>query len=216
MNDDWRLRFDLREDGLAHRLLQEIEAIEIDRDLERSLGDRVIVSRDGGEVFCYAGNREGAEAARQEVESVAAKHSWELETELRRWHPSEERWEDPDLPLPDDDAGREAERKRLIEQERAEAQERGVPEFEVRVDCPSHHEAVRFAEKLRAEGISSVHRFKYVLVGALDEDSAKSLAGRLRAEAPAGSEVKAEGTWQVMYTETPRNRYAVMLGGSTI
>jgi hypothetical protein len=216
MNDDWRLRFDLREDGFAHRLLDEIEAFEIDRDLEHSFEDRVIVSRDGSEVYCYAGSREQAEAARQEVESLAARHGWELETELKHWHPTEERWEDADLPLPPDDAGREAERERLIEQEQAEARERGYPEFEVRIDCPSHRDAVQFAEQLRAEGLSSVHRFKYVLVGALDEDSAKALAERLRAEAPAGSEVRAEGTWQVMYAETPRNRYAVMLGGSAI
>jgi hypothetical protein len=34
------------------------------------------------------------------------------------------------------------------------------------------------------------------MVGATDEDSAKALAERIRNEAPAGSQVKVEGTWR--------------------
>jgi hypothetical protein len=164
-------------------------------------------------VFCYAGSRAQAESAEKEIRSLAERHGWQLEVELQRWHPAEESWEDPDLPLPADAGERGAERETLIERERAEARQRGYPEFEVRVDCPSHREAVEFAEKLRSEGLSSVHRFKYVLVGALDEDSAKALAERLRAEAPSGSKVTAEGTWKVMYAETPANPFRVIFGG---
>ena len=215
MNDDWRLRITVRDDGTAAALSERIEGIEVESELLGSFHDRIVVSRDGPEVFCYAGTREQAEAAEKEIRELAASHGWdgEIEFELKRWHPEEESWEDPDVPLPETGADHDAERAALIEKERKEAQERGYPEFEVRIDCPSHRDAVEFAEKLRGEGLHSVHRFKYVLVGALDEDSAKALAERIREEAPPGSEVKAEGTWQAMWAETPRSRWAAMFGG---
>ena len=63
MNDDWRLRIDLHENGLAHRLGELLGAEELEHDLERSFHDRVVVSVDGAEVFCYTGTRPQAERA---------------------------------------------------------------------------------------------------------------------------------------------------------
>jgi hypothetical protein len=214
MDDDWRLRINLREEGIAGALAERIEGTEVESELRHTFQDRVVVSRDGPEVFLYAGSREAAEAAENDIRELAAKHRWDgLQFELRRWHPDAESWEEPSDRLPESESEHEAEREQLIERERREAQERGYPEFEVRVDCPSHRDAVAFAEKLRAEGLQSVHRFRYVLVGALDEDAAKALAERITEEAPAGSEVKAEGTWRAMWSEAPRNRYAAIFGG---
>lgn len=215
MSDDWRLRVDLHEEASAHRLTEHLEARELEHDLEASFHDRIVVSRDGSEIFCYAGTREQAEQAEKLIRSLAEQHDLDLEAELKRWHPSEERWEDPDKPLPDSDAGRASERATLIEDERREAVARGYPEFEVRVECPSHHDAMQLVEKLRGEGLPSVHRWKYLLVGALDEDSADALAERLRGEAPAGSRVSAEGTWKAALAERPANPFAILggLGG---
>jgi hypothetical protein len=74
---------------------------------------------------------------------------------------------------------------------------------------------VRFAEQLQGEGLPAVHRWKYLLVGATDEDMAKALAERIRAEAPPESRVNVEGTWAAAYAERPRNPFAVFggLGG---
>ncbi len=108
-----------------------------------------------------------------------------------------------------------AEHEELIAAERQQLEETGEPEFEVRVDLPSHREAVHFAEQLRAEGLPAVRRWKYLVVGAADEDSAKALATRLEGEAPAGSKVTVEGSGQVAYAERPANPFAVFggLGG---
>ena len=51
------------------------------------------------------------------------------------------------------------------------------------------------------EGLPAVHRGKYLLNGATDEDAAKAFAERLQGEAPADSEAKVEGTWQAAYGE---------------
>ena len=63
MNDDWRLHIDLHDHGFAHRLGETLQAEELEHDLERSFHDKVVVSVDGTDVFCYAGSRAQAEAA---------------------------------------------------------------------------------------------------------------------------------------------------------
>ena len=108
-----------------------------------------------------------------------------------------------------------AEREQRVAAERAEVAAGADPQFEVRVDLPSHHDAVRFDELLAAEGLTAVRRWKYLVVGAADEDSAAALAERLRAEAPAGSVVTVEGNAKVVYDERPSNPFAIFggLGG---
>jgi hypothetical protein len=215
MNDDWRLQIDPEEDSHAAQLTDRLEGRELQHDLSDSFHDRVIVSRDGPRVFLYAGTREQVEAAGALIENLAQEHGWTLRTELRHWHPSAEDWEDPDKPLPDDDRAKKVEHEEEIAAEDARVREQGYPEFEVRVEFPSHHDAVAFRQQLREEGFSSVHRWKYLLVGAIDEDSAKALAERLRVEAPAGSVVSVEGTWKAAYAERPPNPFAILggLGG---
>ena len=211
MNDDWRLTIDLKEGGIAHRMTEQMSAEHLEHDLEDSFGDRVIVSRDGAEIFAYTGTREQAEGVEMMLTKLAGENDWQIDSKLEHWHPEEEIWEDPDSVVPTTAEGREAEHEKLIEQERAEAQS-GHPEWEVRIELPSHRETVRFADRLKSEGLESVHRWKYVLVGALDEDNANELAERLRAEVPEGSTVAVEGTWSAALAERPPNPYAV-LGG---
>ncbi|HWF33789.1 MAG TPA: hypothetical protein VG295_00405 [Solirubrobacteraceae bacterium] len=209
MSDDWRLRIDLHDDRAAVKLTELLEKSE--HELEGDFDDRVVVSRDGSEVFCYTGTRSLAERVEALVRSLASENGWEIETDLRRWHPAAEEWEDPDKPLPTG-PDESAEHAELIEREREEVAERGYPEFEVRVELPSHRDAVAFVEKLREEGLPYVQRWKYVLIGASDEDAAAALAQRLRVEAPPGSKVQVEGTWQALRAELPFNRFAVFGG----
>ena len=215
MNDDWRLQVDLHEENHARALTERLDAQQLQHDLSEAFHDRVIVTRDGARMFLYAGTREQAEKARDAVEADARQHGLALDVDFRHWHPSAEEWEDPDKPLPENDAARLAEREELMAREREEAAKRGYPEFEVRVDLPSRHDAVGLSEQLRKEGLPAVHRWRYLLVGATDEDSAKELAERIRNEAPSGSRVKVEGTWAAAYAERPPNPFAVLggLGG---
>lgn len=131
---------------------------------------------------------------------------WSADVDFKRWHPIAQEWEDPDEPLPKDDAAKTAEHEAMLAEERRQTKESGHPEFEVGIDLPSRHEAERFAERLRAEGLPTVRRWRYVLVGANDEDSAKALAGRLREEAPAGAQVSAEGPGRPLMPSARRTR----------
>jgi hypothetical protein len=212
MNDDWRLQVDLREEDHARALTEHLDARQLQHDLSEAFHDRVIVTRDGARVFLYAGAREQVERARDAIDADARQHGWQLDLDFRHWHPSAEEWEDPEKPLPENDAAKLAEREELMMREREETAKRGYPEFEVRADLPSHHDAVGLSEQLRKEGLPAVHRWRYLLVGATDEDSAKALAERIQNEAPAGSRVKVEGTWAAAYADRSPNPFAV-LGG---
>lgn len=212
MNDDWRLQIDLREENHARALTERFDAQQLQHDLSEAFDDRVIVTRDGARVFLYAGTREQSERARDAIEAEARQHGWTLDVDFRHWHPTAEEWEDPDKPLPENDAAKLAEREALMEREREETAKRKYPEFEVRVDLPSRHDAVRFSEQLQQEGLPAVHRWRYLLVGVTDEDTAKVLAKRIQAEAPAGSRVKVEGTWAAVYAERSPNPFTVFGG----
>jgi hypothetical protein len=192
MSDDWRLRIEVHEHSRARALLQHVDATELEHQLETTFQDRVIVSREESTIFFYTGERGQAERALEVAQRFADENGWEVNLELRHWHPTAESWEAPDKPLPADDASRAAEHSELIADERRQALEE--PEFEVRVECASRADAAALSQKLRAEGLPNVHRFKYVVVGASDEDSANALAQRIRVEAPERSVVTVEGT----------------------
>jgi hypothetical protein len=203
MSDDWRLRVVLTNDDEARQLADRLGRLASGHDLSDAFHDRVVVSRDDAEVFCYADTREQAEAAERAIQSLASDHGWRPTTELTHWHPVAEEWEDPDQPLPGSRTQVADERAEAMRSEDEESRQQGFPDFEVRVRTPSRHDAERLAERLRGEGIPTVHRWEFVVLGAPDEDSARALAERIRGEAPPGSTVVAEASVAEVATESP-------------
>ncbi len=212
MNDDWRVQIDFVEEGLADAVHDRLDAEELEHDLSNAFHDRVIVSRNATTIFLYAGDREQAEKAQTLVEQLAQKEQEEVEVGVTRWHPEAEEWRPADEPLPAGADATAAEHAARVAHERRETEESGYPEYEVRVDLPSHKQARELVERLSAEGLRSVHRWKYVLLGAADEDSANELAERIRAEVPSGCKVAVEGTWREAYAERPHSPFT-FLGG---
>ena len=216
MGDDWRLEVGVFDNGRARALTERLEAEKLGDDVESSFGDRLIVSVDGPNVFVYSGDRFQAERAASKIRALAAENNWDVELQLKHWHPTAEEWEDPNEPLPTTEQERSEEHAKLIAKEREESAERGYAEYEVRIESPSHAETVHLADRLREEGLPVVRRWRYLLVGAADEDSANALAERLRAEAPQGSTVTAEPSARAAYDDDPgRGSFAVFggLGG---
>lgn len=215
MSDDWRLRVTLAGPGQAAELAQELQQGRMEHGLAAGGGDRVIVSQDDAEVFLYSDTRDQLDRAREAIERLAGTRGWPTQAELRRWHPTAEEWEDPGAPLPEDASGLAAERSERIAHEREESRRLGFPEWEVRVQCRSHQETRDLAERLAAEGFQPLRRWRYLLVGAADEDTARELADRLTTESPAGCSVTVEGTLASVEADTPPNPFSVFggLGG---
>src|SRR4051812_19824067 len=193
MSDDWRLRVTLAGHGLGSRL----RARDVARELSPQLGDRIAVSPAGDELFLYAGTEDAAHAAQEAVRRDMEEHDVKGELELSRWHEDAEDWEPADVALPSTDAERAAERARLMEREDARAAA-GEVGWEARVEVPSRHAARELADRLEREGVPSVRRWRYVFVAAADEDGAHEWGDRLRGEAPAGSTVTVEGTFDAV------------------
>jgi hypothetical protein len=214
MEDDWRLQIDLDDEGVAGNLADHMRSAELEHELATDHGKRVIVSHEGETIYLYAGERDQLDLAQAAIQKHLDAKGWKGELELRHWHPVAEDWEDPDAAEPTTAAEKAAEREHLMETEDAEVAERhGLAEFEVRVEFPSHHEAREFAKKLDEEGLEPVRRWRYMVVGAPDEDEAKALADRIRAEAPADSKVTAEGSLgYALRHEQPTNPF-FFLGG---
>jgi hypothetical protein len=195
-SDDWRLQVDFVAEGSVDALHDRLDARELEHDLSAAFQDRVIVFRNQAKIFLYAGDREQAERAQALVECFAKEDEEEVETDFRRWHPIALEWRPADEPLPQDAEARAAEHQAKIAKERQETEEQGYPQYEVRIDLPSRDEAEGFADQIRSEGLPVAHRWRYLLVGAADEDGAKALAERIRSEAPAGSKVSVEATFK--------------------
>jgi hypothetical protein len=187
----------------AHALLDELRSLQRGSLAGVPAPQHVAVSHEHGHVFLYADSEQDTAAARAALEAILAQLRIDAAPAARRWHPEEERWEDVSAPLPTTAAEHEADRRstgsaigqheRLEQLETEESEQAGHTEWEVRVTLPSHHDAREFAERLQAEGYPLRRHWRHLQLGARDEDDANSLAARLRAEAPQGSEIEVEG-----------------------
>jgi hypothetical protein len=191
--NDWRLTVRLRDGSQAGRAAEHLSAHEAEDEVQRRLGGRVVVGTDGGdELFLYTHSRDAAATARQSVSTLLAGHGIEAGYSLDRWHPVDEEWEQADIALPATAAELAAERQRLDVEETSESLASGIAMFEVRVQLPSHREAVSLADRLRDAGYSVVRRWRFLVAGANNADQAEEFAAAIRQQAPAGAIVSTE------------------------
>jgi hypothetical protein len=203
MADDWRVTIALPNEEHTGRILEALRDREVRDDLRDALGDRVAVSSDGPNLFLYADTRRAAEAGERVLRNVLEEHRVDGTPKLERWHPVEERWEDPAVSL-----SNEEERERAEEDDAEESVETGVAQWEVRVELDSHEAAESLADELAGEGWSVVRRWRYLLVGANDEDDAQKLAERLRSKGT----VHVEPGSGVAYQLLPANPFRIFGG----
>jgi hypothetical protein len=185
-SDDWRVTLSVS----SAQAGQDLGPLE--DDIRRQVGRGIAVSVGDAQVFLYAGTETAAEDAGRIARDVLAGHGITAESAVHRWHPIEEQWETSDVPMPQTKAEREAEHQRLVDAEAAESQATGVDQWEVRADLGSHRQAVALARTLEGEGRAVVRRWKFLIVGASDQDEARELAGHIRQEAPPGAAVTVE------------------------
>jgi hypothetical protein len=188
-SDDWRVTVSLTGQLPAEGPGSLPEAEE---EIRRQLGRGVAVGAGDTQIFLYADSEASATNAERTALDVLAQHDLQADSAVHHWHPIEEEWETPDVPMPQTEAERQAERQRLEDTEAAESKATGMARWQVRVELRSHHEAVALARKLENEGQPVVRRWKFLVVGASNEDQAAELAEQVRREAPPDAAVHAE------------------------
>jgi hypothetical protein len=211
VRDDFRLAVEFETPAHGLQLGRLLREHELEEEIRDQLGHKVAVSQDGPHVFLYTATQKQAVVAESVVRQLLAQHQINAKVlPVLRWHPVEERWEDASVSLPRTEEQIEAEHQRWEAQEEKESRALGYAEWEVRVDLPTHKDAVDFAGRLEEEGISPiVRRWKYLLIGTANDDKARALAERLRAEAPRAASVKAEPSWTVIWELTAKNPFAM-------
>jgi hypothetical protein len=191
-DNDWRVTVTLHDQAHAGRALKSLREHEVKDDVRRRLGHRVAVSPDGSRVFLYAGTEIAAREADRVVREVMAQRGIGADFAISRWHPAEEEWQDADVAMPQTDEQRQAEHERLEAEETRESLATGHALWEVRVELASHHDAAALAGRLQAEGRPVIRRWKFLVLGANDEDDANGLASVIKREAPAAASVHVE------------------------
>jgi len=189
MGDDWRVTVTFSDPSHVGRAVEAVRESAVDDDVRRRLERGVAVSVDGPRLYLYAASEDAAGEAERAVREVAAQHQLAAEFSVDRWHPVEQEWEDASIPMPEDSEELAAEHQHLMDSETAQSQATGQAGWQVRVELPTHRQAVALARRLQAEGRTVSRRWKYLILGADNEDDAHALAEAILREAPVEASV---------------------------
>jgi hypothetical protein len=219
MADDWRVELDVEDHDLLHRALDRLRERGVARDARHRLGEGVVISVDADRIFAYAQTREQAQEAARVLAELAEAHHLAAQAAIAHWHPEEERWEREDVALPATAAQHEAEHERLEEDEAEESEQLGAL-WEVRIEFDSHRDALEMADRIESEAddllagytVSVVRHWRYLLIGADNEDQALEIAEQVRDQLPAGAELKVEPSGALVWQAMKPSPFAV-LGG---
>jgi hypothetical protein len=189
---DWRVTVSLSGQANVEQARQSFSEQEVEQDVRSRLGHNVVVGAGDSQIFLYAGTELAASEAERTARELLGQLGIEAEFAVDRWLPIEEEWRSPDVAMPRTEAERQAEHQRLEEAETADSLAAGTAHWQARVELPSHREAVELAHKLQGEGYPVVRRWKFLIVGADNEDDVRKLAEQIRREAPPDAVVRVE------------------------
>jgi hypothetical protein len=187
--EDWRVEVELKDPEHGYSLGERLRSLDLDDDARERLGGRVIVTRDGSKLFLYTATQDEANEAARVVQELAEADRLTAEVRTMRWHPVEEAWKDPSVPLPRTDADRERE----VEKREAQAEATGDYDWYVHVRAPDRTAAEQLEQRLRDRDLSVERRWRFLTIGAASEEQADEIVGMIRDELPQ-AEVELEPT----------------------
>jgi hypothetical protein len=191
-DEDWRVEVELDDEEQGYSLDERLRAGELDDQARERLGDRVAVSRDGSRLFLYAADEAQSREAERVIRELVQRDGLTAEISTMRWHPVEQAWKDPTIPLPStaDTVEEELERREAADED--EAERTGSWNWHLRADLPHRSDAVELEKTLQAEGFHVHRRWRYITVDVATEEAARELADRLADTLPDGSELVVE------------------------
>lgn len=191
-DEDWRVEAELDDEEQGYSLSERLRALDLDDDARSRLGERVVVSRDGSQLFLYAANEAQAREAERVIRDLANRDNLSAEISTSRWHPVEQAWKDASIPLPTSPESIEDELARREDADEEEAERTGSWNWHLRVELPHRGDAVDLVDTLESEGLRVHRRWRYVTVDLATEEAARELADRLAETAPDGTELTVE------------------------
>jgi hypothetical protein len=183
-DEDWRVEVELDDEEHGYSLGERLRALDLDDEARKRLGREVIVTRDGSRLFLYTVTQEEAQEAARVVEELTAVESLTAQFQTTRWHPVEEEWKDASLPLPRTPAEEALERRRREERERQEVAAGGDYDWQVHVRARDRAEAAALERQLLDQALPAKRRWRFVTIGALNEEQADEIASTVRRGLP--------------------------------
>ena len=190
MSDVWRVMVIFDDAAPTRRAARELSRREIEAQVRQRLDTRVAVSAIDLHLYLCTGTRDGAVVAEEVIRAVLAARHLRASVVTHFWDPSINRWINSADSVPDDteltvilDKHRHGPAREVARDTRI-ADATGLATWEVRVNLPSHHDAITFARRLKAQGHPPVRRWRHLLVGARNQDEAQALAVAIYAQAP--------------------------------
>ncbi len=116
--DEYRVEVDLDDEAHGHPFSERLAALDLDDEVAKRLGDRVIVTRDGAQMFVYTTTHEAVSEAERVVRELLLDDGLFAEVRVTRWNPGPGRWTDAQAPI--DESGEAPDYAE-------EAEEEGVP-----------------------------------------------------------------------------------------
>ncbi len=190
MGDAWRVTATFDNPAPAKRAVRELSGHEVEAQARRRLDGRVAVAVTDLHLCLCAGTREGAVVAEEVIRAVLAAHRLRARVVTHFWDPSIDRWVNTADSVPDDTGlalvppkhRRGSTLEVAVDTRIADAT--GSATWAIRIKLASHHDAVSFARRLKAQGHPPVRRWKRLLVGSRNQDEAQALAASICAQAP--------------------------------
>ncbi|MFT4050036.1 MAG: hypothetical protein QM648_09405 [Solirubrobacterales bacterium] len=193
-SEDWRVAIELGDGEGGSVITSRLRERSTLRAVRNDVGDSAAISANGTTIFAYAASRESAGQARDAIFKELGDASNSAKSQMSRWHPAEERWEDADESLPGDPAAVEREREKLRDAERDESHRIGTDAWQVHVEVPSREEAIKLEKQLELDGLEVVRRWRFLLVSAPSEADGRAIAGKISTLAADSSNVFVEGS----------------------
>jgi hypothetical protein len=206
MGDDWRVRIAF---GVLPRGRRAFRQALIPAVGSR-LGDQVTVSSSKTQIFVYAPSIGLADQAAQVARELLVLHDVDVPVRTEFWSQREQQWLDADDPSAGPAAQRPAdppEAQRHADRQEAERKRSvmtGVPAWQVRIEVPSHRDAIALAGHLAAQGWRVRRRPRSVIVSANCEDDAKGLGRALSGDGRADTDTAfrvVRVSYRYMYNE---------------
>jgi hypothetical protein len=193
-NEDWRVEITLDDEQRGYDVGERLRSLDLDEDARARLGKAVYVSRNGPQLFLYAGNEQEARAAEDVLRKLIAADGLTADFHgVTRWHPIEQEWRDASIPLPRTAEERSEEYARREAAEREEVAEDGSYDWIVKINLPGGDEAKQAAETLEAAGHRVDRIWRWVTVHVLTEEAGNAVISSLENTLPDESEIWLEG-----------------------
>lgn len=193
-NEDWRVEINLDDKHEGYDFGERLRSQDLAEDARARLGKRVYISRNGPQLFLYAGTEQQAREAELVVRGLVVADDLSAEfAGVTRWHPVEQEWKDASIPLPRTEPEVHQELDHKEEAERTEVAEEGSYDWLVKINLPSAAAAKEIAEILDEAG-HPVHRiWRWVTVDVLTEESGNELISSIQEALEGDAEIWLEG-----------------------